>query len=192
MLPSKETVRSYIRQRRSLLTENEWKIKSNRVTEQLKGVLNLYPHAESFLFYYSINREPDITPLAKKLLKAGKRVAFPKVSGKEILPIEVSSLRELSPGRFGIPEPPLDFRRVLNQVDVVFVPGLAFDVYGFRVGYGGGFYDRFLKSFRTKARVGVCFSFQLFDRVPHDPFDVPVDYITTEKFWIRRKEWNQS
>ncbi len=191
-MPSKEVLRSLIRQRRSLLTEEEWKRKSKKVTEQLKRVLNLYPHAESFLFYYPVNREPEITPLAEELLKAGKSVAFPKVSGKEMLPVEVASLEELSRGKFGIPEPPLDFRRVLKSADVVFVPGLAFDRFGFRVGYGGGYYDRFLKSFPVKVKVGVCFSFQLFERVPHDPFDVPVDYITTEKFFIRRKEWNQS
>ena len=190
-MPSKETVRSSIRQRRSLLTEGEYRKKSREVVENIKSLLKLYPHADSFLFFYPIRKEPDITPLTEELLKKGKRVAFPKVSGREILPVEVSSLKELSPGKFGIPEPPLNFCRVLKRVDLVFVPGLAFDRYGYRVGYGGGFYDRFLRSFPVKVKVGVCFSFQLFDKVPHDPFDVPVDYITTEKFFIRRKEWNQ-
>ncbi len=192
MLPSKEALRSFIRQRRNLLTESEWKSLSKKIVENVKSFLNTLPYVESFLFFYPIKKEPDLILLAEELLKNGKTVAFPKINGKEITPIVVNSVKELSPGKFGIPEPPSDFRRVLKSADVVFVPGLAFDISGFRVGYGGGYYDRFLKSFTVKAKVGVCFSFQLFEKVPHNPFDIPVDYITTEKFWIRRKKWNQS
>lgn len=191
-MPSKEQLRSFVRQRRNLLTREEWLNLSRRLVGNLKSLLKLFPDAEFFLFFYPVNREPNLLPLAEELLKTGKSVAFPRVSGREILPVKVSSLKELSPGRFGIPEPPLNYQKLLKSADVVFVPGLAFDLSGFRIGYGGGFYDRFLKNFEHRVRVGVCFSFQLFSEVPHDPFDVPVDYISTEKFWIRRKEWNQS
>jgi len=184
-LSSKELFRSLVRRRRKLLTRDEWLNLSKRLVVNLKSLLKLFSHAESFLFFYPVNREPNVLPLAEELLKTGKTVAFPRVSGREILPIKVFSLKELSPGKFGIPEPPLNYQNRLESADVVFVPGLVFDVHGFRVGYGGGFYDRFLRKFKHKAKVGVCFSFQLFSEVPHDPFDVPVDYISTEKFWVR-------
>jgi hypothetical protein len=112
--------------------------------------------------------------------------------GKELIPISISSLRELTPGKFNIPEPPMDVKRVVKSIDVVFVPGLAFDLFGYRIGYGGGFYDRFLSKNPSSKKIGICFSFQLFSELPHDPFDVPVDYIVTDKNWTRRKEWRQS
>ena len=184
-------IRSLIRQRRILLSEEERRSLSLRLIDNLKSLISLFPTAESFLFFYPIKGEPDLLPLASELLDSGKRVLFPKVDGGEILPVEVSSLKELLPGKFGIPEPPLDYGRVLRSPDVVFVPGLAFDIYGFRIGYGGGFYDRFLARVSPLAKIGVCFGFQLFSELPHDPFDIPVDYITTEKNWRRRREWKR-
>ena len=189
-MPSKEAFRSFVRRRRNLLISDQWKRLSGALVLNVEALLRLYPHAESFLFFYPIRKEPDLTPLAEELIRKGKLVAFPKVVGKEIFPVMVNSLKELFPGKFGVREPSLEFDRILTGIDVAFIPGLAFDRYGFRIGYGGGYYDRFLNSFPVKVKVGVCFSFQLFEKVPHDPFDVPVDYITTEKFWTRRKEWN--
>jgi 5-formyltetrahydrofolate cyclo-ligase len=185
-------IRHRVRQRRLLLTEDEREKLSRRLIERLSNLLSLIPHAESSLFFYPIKGEPNLLPLAEKLLRLGKTVSFPKVEGKELIPISISSLRELTPGKFNIPEPPMDVKRVVKSIDVVFVPGLAFDLFGYRIGYGGGFYDRFLSKNPSSKKIGICFSFQLFSELPHDPFDVPVDYIVTDKNWTRRKEWRQS
>ncbi len=186
----KERVRQELKAKRLLLTEEEVRRKSRQIVKRMRELLKELK-ADSFLFFHPIKNEPDITPLAQKLIGEGKRVAFPKVKGKEIVPIRVNSLKELLPGKFGIMEPPYAPERVIREFDAVFVPGIAFDRKGYRIGFGGGYYDRLLEKLPVKAKIGVCFDFQLLDKVPTQPFDVPVDFVITEKTMVRRKEWRQ-
>jgi len=187
----KERIRQELKSKRLLLTKDEVRRRSTRIVERI-GELLRELKADSFLLFHPTKNEPDIIPLAESLLKEGKTVAFPKVEGKEIVPLKVNSLKELRPGRFGILEPPYLPERVLREVEVVFVPGIAFDRHGYRIGFGGGYYDRLLEKLPVKAKIGVCFDFQLLDRLPREPFDIPVDLVITENTTVRRKEWKQS
>jgi 5-formyltetrahydrofolate cyclo-ligase len=188
----KERIRQELKARRLLLSPEEVRRKSLLIVSRAKELLReLNP--SSCLFFHPIKNEPDLTSLASELLKEGKTVAFPKVVGREIVPIQVSSLRELQPGRFGILEPPYSPQKVLKEVDAVFVPGIAFDGRGYRIGFGGGYYDRLLEKLPVKAKIGVCFDFQLLEELPTEPFDVPVDFVITENTTVRRKaKWKQS
>jgi len=98
--------------------------------------------------------------------------------------------RSLVPGAFGIPEPDPDRCKQMevSEIDFVFVPGLAFDLEGCRVGYGGGYYDRFLMDLPNSIEsVGVCYDFQLVDRVPRSQHDVPVDTVVSDEQMIEVK-----
>jgi 5-formyltetrahydrofolate cyclo-ligase len=185
---TKEEIREEIRRRRLLLPESERKKKSLQIVEKLKTLLP--PEANVLMFYAPFKGEVDLLSLAKWCLKLGKRVVFPRVLGKEIVPLEVFSLKELSPGHCSILEPPYEPSRVVREVDIVFVPGIAFDRNCFRIGYGGGFYDRFLARWQIEAKIGICFDFQVVERIPVDSHDIPVDLVVTEKREIRRKEWS--
>ena len=191
-MSQKERIRQELKAKRLLLSPDEVKRKSALIIGRAKELLR-EAKASSYLLFHPIKNEPDLTPLALELLKEGKTVAFPKVVGREIVPIRVNSLKELGPGRFGILEPPYRPKGVLKEVDVVFVPGVAFDRLGYRIGFGGGYYDRLLEKLSVRAKIGVCFDFQLLDELPSEPFDVPVDFVITENTTVRRKtKWKQS
>lgn len=185
---TKEQIREEIKKERLLLSPEEVKTKSEKIIERLQEILP--PEAETFMFYAPFKKEVDLLPFAEKLLSSRKRVIFPRVSGKDILPIEVFSLKELCSGYCSILEPPLDYSRVVRTIDVVFVPGIAFDLSCFRIGYGGGFYDRFLAKHEVGTKIGICFDFQIVEKIPHDPFDIPVDVVVSEKRKIRRSKWS--
>jgi 5-formyltetrahydrofolate cyclo-ligase len=100
-------------------------------------------------------------------------------------PVERES--DLLPGRFGIPEPDGDDGGQGEAVffELVVVPGMAFDRDGYRLGRGGGYYDRFLSAARFRAAVGLAFAWQLLPELPRDPWDVPVGAVATEEGVIR-------
>ncbi|WP_163328378.1 5-formyltetrahydrofolate cyclo-ligase [Desulfurobacterium thermolithotrophum] len=184
----KSLLREEIKKKRLLLPENEVKAKSIKIVKKLWEIIP--KEAEIFMFYAPFKKEVDLLPFARKLLSIGKRVVFPRVSEKDIIPLEIFSLKDLSPGYLSILEPPLEYSRVVKKIDVVFVPGIVFDLHCFRIGYGGGFYDRFLAKQKVRTKIGICFDFQIVERVPRDPFDIPMDVVVSEKREIRRNEWS--
>ncbi len=144
----------------------------------------------SVLLYAPYKGEVNILPLAESLFSLGVTIGFPRVERREIIPVAVESLKELTPGYCGILEPPLKPERIMKTIELALIPGVAFDLNCFRLGYGGGFYDRFLAKWDIGTKIGICFEFQLLEKVPVEPFDRPVDMVVTEKRVIRRKEWS--
>jgi 5-formyltetrahydrofolate cyclo-ligase len=187
---TKETIRKEVLSKRKSLDENSVKELSSKVINSLAKVLRKVKPS-SVMLYYPIKGEVNLLPLAEELLRQGVEVSFPKVVGDEIVPLKVSSLKELSPGAFSVPEPPFSEER-LSEPQVVVVPGVAFDRRCYRIGYGGGFYDRFLAKNPDKTKIGVCFHFQLFKELPVEPHDQPVDLVITDKTTKRRSTWSQS
>ena len=119
--------------------------------------------------------------MIRRALAAGKRVVLPKVKGKELGLFEIKNFdRDISSGAWGIPEPRESAPAGLAEVDVVIVPGAAFDEQGNRLGYGAGFYDKLLSEFK-KPTIALAFEEQIAPKVPADPHDVPVKKIVTEK-----------
>lgn len=120
--------------------------------------------------------------LVRAALGEGRRVVCPRaLPGGRIEHYEIGSLQDLEPGRFGLLEPPPEPDRAVDPsaVDLVLVPGIVFDREGFRAGFGGGYYDRFLAAIDAPS-IGLAFALQLVDRVPREAHDVPVDAIVTE------------
>ena len=131
------------------------------------------------MFYVSMDGEVDTVPMIIETLKMGKRVAVPVtvLSEKKLYPAEISALKELSEGHYGIMEPKLESIRgvPLEEIDLVIVPGLAFDYKANRLGRGKGYYDRFLKSLPAKTPcLGLAFDFQVVEDLPVLQHDQPV------------------
>jgi len=150
--------------------------------------LPVFRQANVLLPYAPIGSEADIRPLVQAAWAAGKQAAFPRcVPGtREMEFFWVQSLNELSPGAFGVPEPqtnahvPESVFQSTNGPALLIVPGAAFDRRGFRLGYGKGYYDRFLARYRGHS-LGVCFDVNLYDKLPIGEYDLPVQAVLTEQ-----------
>jgi 5-formyltetrahydrofolate cyclo-ligase len=141
--------------------------------------------------YVATSREVDTLPLIRHALTEGKDVLVPVV--KTHSQLVFSSIKdpdkELAPGRFSILEPKEEYMRIrsLNEAQLVLVPGLAWDLKGYRVGHGYGYYDRALDDLNSDPlKVGLAFDFQIVDSLPHTSRDVPVDVVVSERRVIRR------
>ena len=145
--------------------------------------LKEYKNSKLVMSYVSFSNEVDTRIFIKETLKT-KRVAVPKIDfmKKEIIPVEINSLNGLEKNRYGILEPTSFENKVaVNEIDLVIVPGIVFDINGYRIGYGGGYYDRFLVKIPQEKTLGICFDFQIIDCVPRNSYDVRVKKIITEK-----------
>jgi len=146
--------------------------------------------AKAVLLYYPHKNEVDTKPIIGKLLQEGKiTVCLPKVVGQNIVPVKVNSLSQLKEGYAGIKEPEGQPCPV-EEIDLVVVPAVAFDRKGQRLGYGKGFYDRFLKE-TDALKVGLAYDFQVVDSLPAEEHDEPVDLIITPTGIINTKEDEQ-
>ncbi|WP_422486179.1 5-formyltetrahydrofolate cyclo-ligase [Gudongella sp. DL1XJH-153] len=180
----KKTIRELILQERSKLSESARKSHSRKIIDLLKAT-KYYKEAKVIMCFVSFNDELDTHQFIKEALLEGKRVIVPITvqETKKLIPSELMDFKELEPGYYNILTPKKEFTRPIEQsdIDLVVVPGVAFDPYGYRVGYGGGYYDRFLISIaKTVPKIAVGFGMQLVGRVPRESFDVPVDMIITE------------
>ena len=145
-----------------------------------------YRSAEAVLWYVSMPAELATSPAIEAALAEGKRVVVPWCDGDDLGLWRLESVSELEPGTWGIPEPPPSRRgeperlTAPEAIDLVVVPGLAFDRRGRRLGHGKGYYDRLLA--RTPAvRAGLCYDAQVFPEVPAGPRDAVMDWLVTER-----------
>ncbi len=143
---------------------------------------DLYQKAQTVFLYCSTAEEIDTSHLMENALQAGKRVCVPLCTGPGIMEArELKDLAQLSPGRFGILEPPADSAPISpEEIDLCIVPCLAADTAGNRLGYGGGYYDRFLA--RTPApAAALCAGHWFLRTLPTEPHDQRCDIIVTER-----------
>ncbi len=140
-----------------------------------------YRDCQSLYAYLSFNQEVRTNPIIQRAWADGKRVAVPKVVGDEMVFIWIDSFEGLAPqGAFHIMEPIEDGPVADDERALILMPGLAFDPQGHRVGYGGGYYDRFLENEPDHPLVALCYDFQLYDRLEVEAHDVPVDAVITD------------
>lgn len=163
--------------------------KSLKITESIIA-LPEFAKASTIACYVNKGSEVQTRPLIRKALAAQKKVLVPiiKKDDPELIFSEIPRLYELSPGPFGIMEPNPSKRkpRDVSISDMVIVPGIVFDVYGHRIGWGRGYYDRVMKKlWPGSASIGVCFDIQLVDQIPVEQFDLPVKILVTESRVIR-------
>lgn len=169
---------------------------SARIRERLES-LPEYQAAGVVSYFVSFRSEVNTVPVIQDALENGKRVLLPitELEKKQLIFSELRNFAiELSPGAYGILEPGREYIRPVpgEEIDIVLAPGLVFDLRGYRVGYGGGFYDRFLASLEERPLVvALAFDLQVIkEPVPHEKYDIPVDLIVTEKRLIICNEDN--
>lgn len=143
-----------------------------------------YSQADMILTYVSVGCEADTLGIIHAAFANGKKVAVPKcLEGNTMEFYFIKSERDLVKGKFSLLEPDISKckKAVPTEKSLCIVPGLSFDAKGYRLGKGGGYYDRFLKDFKGKS-AGLCYNSFLRLSLPKEPFDVPVDIIVTENF----------
>ena len=172
----KKELRARIRERKRAMTESEIEGKSALLGIQFRAC-ELYREAKTIYGYLPYNQEVRTTAMLAQAMRDGKRVAVPKVYGEEMRFIYLEELDLVEEGYAGIPEPVADEPVAHDPTALVLMPGLAFDRQGHRIGYGGGFYDRFLTQEPNHPTVALCYAFQMLDHLETEEFDVPVDCV---------------
>ena len=192
-LLKKEIRQNMIRQRKSL-SVNDLRKKSLAIFRQLQG-LETYKNAQNLMTYVPFQEEIHTTLLIEDFLNNNRRVFIPvtKPKEKQIIVSELLDLeKDLETGHFGVLEPKAFAFRPKNPeiLDLIIVPGLAFTKSGYRIGYGGGYYDRFLPTLKHKpTTIALALDFQILDSLPLNNFDFPVDMIITESRVILCKDY---
>jgi len=144
-------------------------------------------NCKNIMIYISFNKEVNTYPLATWCLNNGKTVIAPYCiqSTKQIIPYNISNLtNDLTKSTFGVMEPKHDLlkKATIEDIDLILVPGVVFDKNCNRIGFGAGYYDRFLTMIsKSTPTIGIAYDYQIIDKVPTDEYDVPLDLIVTEK-----------
>ena len=169
-------MRKVIRQKKKAMTPEEIESRSQALG-RLFYASQVYQDARTIYFYLPYNQEVRTVPMILKALEDGKKVAVPKVYGDEMKFIEIENMDGIEEGYMGIPEPKADGPVAEDRTALILMPGLAFDREGHRIGYGGGFYDKFLSREPDHPTVALCYEFQMLPHVDTEAFDIPVDLV---------------
>lgn len=172
----KNELRRTIRARKRAMTEEEIVSRSEKLG-QLFAQSDAYKAAKTIYGYLPYNQEVRTVPMLEQALKDGKQVAVPKVYGEEMKFLYLDDLTKVSKGYAGIPEPIADEPVADDETALVLMPGLAFDPQGHRIGYGGGFYDKFLAAEPNHPTLALCYEFQMLTRLDTEEHDIPVDTV---------------
>jgi 5-formyltetrahydrofolate cyclo-ligase len=170
---------------RKTLTDEELQQKSFNIFLQLKN-FPLVQEAKNISIYVDFRNEVKTDQMILHFLSVGKNIMVPisVPSTKQMLFSQIfDPEKDLIPGNYGIMEPRQDAIRIVDPdcLDLILVPGVAFDLQGYRIGYGGGYYDRFFSQQKKRiSAIALAFDLQIVEDLPKEPFDHPVDYIITE------------
>lgn len=172
----KTALRKRIREQKRAMTPAEIEEKSRILGEKFLAS-QPYREARTIYGYLPYNQEVRTEPILRQALADGKQVAVPKVYGEEMKFLYIRDLERVEKGYAGIPEPIDDGPVAEDTTALVLMPGLAFDPEGHRIGYGGGFYDRFLAEEPGHPTLALCYDFQMLPKLETEEFDIPVDWV---------------
>lgn len=191
-METKKEIRKQILQKRNALSDLERQQKSEEIVQKVIAS-EAFQNSDVFLLFSSYKSEVDVTKLIKYTLLLGKRVYLPKVIGLEMEFYQIFSMLELEDGYCGIREPKVELSRMFQPKKgeriFILLPGAAFDKEGGRIGYGKGFYDRFLQKLEKIIlkenfyKIAVAFCCQIVDngRIIRENHDILPDYVITEQ-----------
>lgn len=185
----KNLIRKQMKQLRADMTRTERFEKSMQIFEQLITVPE-FKRADRIYTYVSMDNEIDTIMLIDYSLSLEKRVFVPRVSGRDMEFYEISDISELSPGYMGIYEPDINgMEPDYSRTGFMCMPGLAFDRSYNRIGYGGGFYDRYLSVDNKLYKAALAYEAQLLESIPAQDGDVRPDMIVTEESIYRKLDY---
>lgn len=178
-MQEKKAIRKQIFARRKEASDAQLAQWSQIIADKVTA-LDEFKNASHIYAYIDYNREVSTRPIIEAAWKAGKKVAVPKVDGKDMIFYDLTSYDQLELGYFDIPEPARG--EIVRWDDaLMLMPGVAFDKDRHRVGYGGGFYDRFLEKYPEHPTVAVAFEFQIVEAAPYEDIDILPGKVVTEK-----------
>lgn len=172
----KSALRNLAEQKRRMLTAEQVTADSARIIAQIEQ-MSVFQNAKTVMVYYPIHNEVDLRPLVNKYMDQ-KTFLFPVTHrhSMEVRPYDGEEM--MMKGRFGVPEPQTETYH--GSIDLILVPGVLFDHHRYRIGRGGGYYDRFLSHHSRAVKIGVGYAFQLKSHsLPHNWFDYKLDRIVT-------------
>ena len=183
MQTDKKTVRKLVRDQKRQLTQAQ-------INERTEKILNLlykmefYENAGRIYLYVNYNQEVNTSILIDEGLKEGKEIFVPRVDGEEMEFYRIFSREDLESGAYGILEPKKECMADKWHSGLMILPGLAFDKKHHRIGYGGGFYDRYLEKYPDFYKAALCYDFQVFEEIMTEELDIPVDMVISESGWF--------
>ncbi len=172
----KKELRRAIREQKRTMTEEEIDSRSQRLGEMFCNT-PAYQNAKTVYGYLPYNQEVRTVPILQRALNDGKQVAVPKIYGDTMRFLYLTDLSQVEKNAMGIPEPVADEPVAEDKTALVLMPGVAFTKTGDRMGYGGGFYDRFLSAEPQHPTIALCYDFQIVESLPTEEFDIPVDLV---------------
>jgi 5-formyltetrahydrofolate cyclo-ligase len=176
-MKSKEKIREELIEKRNSLSYEEAERKSLIILDKLKQHPD-YKNAKTVMFYVSKDKEVMTHDMIKNAIEK-KKVIVPKMVDNGIVCCEVTDFDQMTFGCFGVLEPGNTMTCDLSEIDLVIVPGVAFDKEHNRIGYGKGYYDKLLKEARAK-KIALAYNFQLVDSIPAEEWDIKVDEIISD------------
>jgi 5-formyltetrahydrofolate cyclo-ligase len=180
----KSRLRKQFLDARDVLSLDFIKISSNKIRDNLRKI-DFYRQAMSIGAYYSIGSEVQTHDLLQEFFNQGKEVALPRVEKNDLIFKKITSLSDLEMGSFSVMEPKEKCENV-KKLDVILVPAIALTKDGYRLGYGFGFYDRYLHGKKSK-KIGLTYAKHILRSFPHDDHDIKMDCIVTEDSVIYAK-----
>jgi len=155
--------------------------------------LPVYEEAKTVMFYLSYGSEVITDSMINSALSEGKIVAVPAIENPgdgSMCAVKISKIADAYQSVYGIRQPEIDKDELIGKkdIDLIFVPGIAFDLQGYRAGYGKGYFDRWLEGISPLKTIGIAYDFQITDKVPVGKYDLPVGTIITEKRIIEIKK----
>lgn len=175
-MKSKNELRKEIAAEKKGYSESELQNWSETICNKIE-MLPAFNDATAVLLYYHLKREVQTTSLLDKW-NIEKRLFLPVVNENDLVIRKYEGRHSVSPGSMGIQEPTGNNFTSWKEIDLIIVPGIAFDKNRNRLGRGKGYYDRLLSQM-SAIKVGICFDFQFFDEIPAEATDTPMDYIIT-------------
>lgn len=177
-MQSKTEIRKLVRGYRESLPQEEAAMKSITILEKLMNTEG-YKQAECIYCYIDFKNEVMTKPIIRRALSDGKKVAVPRIEGSNMEFYYIDGYDKLKAGTYGILEPE-DCPLAEDKTALLIMPGVAFDRENHRVGYGGGYYDRYLERPNQHYKIALAYEFQVFEHVPYEEFDICPDLVLTE------------
>lgn len=178
----KQEIRKKYKEKRNALTDEQVQEWSERICQHLKN-MELFQQAEIIFFYYPLGNEVDLLSVAQTALEMGKVVGFPKTEGDVIRFYLVKSLADFTTGCFQVKEPMsqqcFSKQDVKGKKFLILTPGVAFDEKKNRMGYGRGYYDKYVAEFPEAVKIGVAYEMQIDKELPVEECDIPMEYLVT-------------
>lgn len=175
---SKEELRNYYKNKRKFLNNHFVHESSEIIFNSLLKIIEESQKFNTIMSYMSFENEVKTNQINNYIIRKGKKLILPKISNHELIPIETSNPDNYEISKFGIKEP---LGKIFNEkIDIIIIPGIVFDKNGNRIGFGKGYYDKFLQK-NNSCRIAVSYDFQVRDFIPSEFFDAKMNLIITEK-----------